>query len=315
VKESDKMKKTALLAAILVVLALFWALPAFPGPIPASVVPGSARWVAHLDVEKFVATKFFAAINKGEAFQIKTRDAGRWLKLDPTKDITGVTLIGFESGAKGEPVVVVSGTFDKAQLLGLIALDEKHTETAYGAYTVYSSGGEGCGAFLNDNLVVLSEDRSALERVLDTASGKSKNFAGSELAASLKDVPTAAFLSGVLPDLSGLGKEINQSKVLEKASGLFFLAEERADRLLVRLQVTADTPESAKNMYDVVQGLIAMGKLGMQSDDASASRIASLVEGLQIKQDGKILRIELDRPSQEIADLVNRGRGLHGLLD
>lgn len=307
------MKKTALLTAMLIVLALFWAAPVFPGTIPASLVPEGARWVVHLDMEKFVGTRLFASVEKGGQFEIKTRDAARWLKLDPTKDIKGVTLIGFEAGAKGEPVVAVSGTFDKAQLLGLIALDEKHTETAYGAYTVYSSGGDGYGAFVNDNLVVLSENRATLERILDTAGGKSKSFAGTALAAALKDVPGGAFLSGVLPDLSGLGREIGPSKVLEKASGLFFSALEKEDRLLVRLQVTADTPESAKNMYDVVQGLVAMGKLGVDPD--SAAKVASLLEGLQIKQDGKVLRIDLERPSQEIADLINRGHMLHGLLD
>jgi hypothetical protein len=264
-------------------------------------------------MEKFVATKLFALVEKGNAFEIKTRDASRWLKMDPTKDIKGVTLIGFESGAKGEPVVVVTGTFDRAQLLSLIDLDEKHTETAYGAYTIYSSGGEGCGAFVNDNLIVLSESQAALERVLDTAGGKSKSFAGTELAAALRDVPAGAFLGGVLPNVSGLVRDKGPSKVLEKASGLFFAAQEREDRLVVRLQVTADTPESAKNMYDVVQGFIAMGKLGVDPD--SAAKVANILEGLQIKQDGKVLRIDLERPSQEIADLISRGRGLHGLLD
>lgn len=306
------MKKTILLT-VLVVFALLAAVPAYAGQVPASLVPESARWVVHLDMETFVATKLFASVEKGDAFEIKTRDAGRWLKLDPTKDIKGVTLIGFESGAKGHPVVVVNGTFDKARLLTLIDLDEKHTETAYGAYTVYSSGGEGSGAFVNDSVIVLSEDRSALERVLDTAGGKSKSYAGTALAAALKDVPAGAFLSGVLPDLSGLGREIGPSKVLEKASGLFFTAQEKEDRLLVRLQVTADTAESAKNMYDVVQGLVAMGKLGMDPD--SAAKVAGLLEGLQIKQDGKVLRIDLERPSREIADLINRGHGLGGLLD
>lgn len=307
------MKKTVLLAVALIVFALFTAVPAYPGTVPASLVPESARWVVHLDMEKFVTTRLFASVEKGDAFEIQTRDAGRWLKMDPAKDIKGVTLIGFESGVKGHPVIAVTGTFDKARLLTLIDLDEEHTETAYGGYTIHSSGGDGYGAFVNDGLIVLSESQAALERVLDTAGGKSKSFAGTALAAALKDVPAGGFLSGVLPDLSGLGREIGPSKVLEKASGLFFAAQEKEDRLVVRLQVTADTPESAKNMYDVVQGLIAMGKLGLDPDNIA--KVANILEGIQIKQDGKVLRIDLDRPSQEIADLISRRHLLHGLLD
>ncbi|HSA94569.1 MAG TPA: hypothetical protein VLJ16_00865, partial [Acidobacteriota bacterium] len=154
---------------------------------------------------------------------------------------------------------------------------------------------------------------AALQRVLDTAGGKSKSFAGSTLAASLKEVPSGAFLSGALPDLAGLSRMNSQSKVLEQASGLFFVAQERADNLFLRLQVTATTPENAKNMLDVVQGIIAMGRIG--GNEGNMARIASLLDGLKVQQDGKVVRLEFERPAQEIADLLNHGRGLQGILD
>jgi hypothetical protein len=307
------MKKTTLLAAALLAIALFWAVPAFSGTIPASVVPDGARWVAHLDMEKFVATSLYGYLDKGGQFEIKSRDVNRWLKIDFPKDVTGVTVFGFEPGAKGQAVVAVAGKFDKAQLLALLELNEGHTEKPYGAYTIYSSGDEGFGAFVNDGLIVLSESAAAIEKVLDTAAGKAKDFAASPLSASLKAVPAGAFLSGVLPELSGLGKEINQSKVLDKASGLFFLAQEKQDTLLVRIQVTADTPESAKNMADVAQGLIAMTRLG--GNEGDMAKIASLLDGLQVKLEGKVLKLDFERPSKEIADLVSKGHGLAGLLD
>jgi len=307
------MKKTTLLIAALLAIALFWAVPAFPGTVPASVVPDGARWIAHLDMEKFVATSLYGYLDKGGQFEIKSRDINRWLKIDFPKDITGVTVFGFEPGAKGQAVVAVAGKFDKAGLLARIALDEDHSEKPYGAYTVYSTGDEGFGAFVNDGLIVLSESQEALEKVLDTAAGKAKNFAASPLSASLKAVPAGAFLSAVLPDLSGLGKEINQSKVLDKASGLFFLAQEKQDTLLLRLQLTADSPESAKNMADIAQGLIAMGKLG--GTEGEMAKVASLLDGLQVKLDGKVLQLDFERPSKDIADLISQGHGLHGLLD
>jgi len=305
------MKKTILLVAALVVIALFSAVAAFPGTIPASVVPDGARWVAHLDMEKFVATGLYGYLDKDGRFEVKSRDINRWLKIDFPKDVTGVTVFGLEPGAKEQVVVAVAGKFDKARLLTLLDLDEDKTEKPYGAYTVYSTGDDGFGAFVNDNLIVLSESAAAIEKVLDTAAGKAKDFAASALSASLKDVPSAAFLSGVLPDLSGLGKEINQSKVLDKASGLFFLAQEKQDILQIRLQITADSPESAKNMADVAQGLIAMGKLG--GNEGEMAKISSLLDGLKVKLEGKVLRLDFERPSKEIADFVSRGHGLRGL--
>jgi hypothetical protein len=307
------MKKTALLVAALLVIALFWAVPAWPGTIPSFIVPEGARWVAHLDMEKFVATKLFEFLDKDGRFDIKSRDANRWLKMDLTKDVTGVTVFGFEPGGKGQAVFAIAGKFDKARLLTLLDLAEDHTETPYGSFTLYSTGGDEYGAFINDGLIVFSESREAVEKVLDTAGGKAKNFSATPLGASFKDVPAGAFLSGIMPDLSKLSEMNSQSKILEKASGLFFVAQEKQDALQIRLQVTADSPENAKNMADMVQGIIAMGRLaGNEGDMAKA---AALIDGLQVKLDGKVLKLEFERPSREIADVLSKGRGLHGLLD
>jgi len=302
------MKKATVIIATLAAVALLGAVPVFPGTIPSSIVPETAKWVVHLDMEKFVATGLYGYMEKDGKFEIKSRDIDRWFKMDIPKDIKGVTVFGLGPDDK-QIVFAVAGKFDKAAILAKIEAEKDHQKTPYGAYTLYSMDGEESGAFINDGLIVFSEGREAIQKVLDTAGGKAKNFAGTPLSASLKEVPAGAFLSGVLPDLSGLGKEFGQSKVLDKASGLFFLAQEKTDKLLVRLQVTAESPESAKNMADVVQGLIAMGRLG--GNEGDMAQIASLLDGLQVKLEGKVLRLDFERPSKEIADLMSHGKGFH----
>lgn len=300
-------KKSVLMIAALALAALILIVPAWPGTLPTSVIPDGARWVAHLDMEKFIASTLYQYLEKDGKFEIKSRDLNRWFKIDVPKDITGLTIFGLDPGDK-QAVFAVAGKFDKAGLLALIALDKEHQETPYGAYTLYSTGSDEYGAFINDGLIVFSENREAVEKVLDTAAGKTKNFASSKLNASFKDVSSGAFLSGVVGDLSGLGKEINQSKFVEKAGMMFFLAQEKQDNLQVRVQVTADTPESAKNMADMAQGLIALVRLGQGEGPGAIP--ASLVEGLKVKLDGKTVRLELDMPSREVANLASRGRGL-----
>jgi hypothetical protein len=300
------MKKATSIIATLAAIALFLAVPAFPGTIPSSIVPETASWVVHLDMEKFVATGLYGYLEKDGKFQIKSRDLDRWFKMDIPKDVKSVTVFGLGPGDK-QIVFAVAGKFDKAGIIAKIEAEKDHQKTTYGAYTIYSGGSDECGAFINDNLLVFSEGRAVIEKVLDTAGGKAKNFTATPLSASLKQVPAGAFLSGVLPDLGGLGKEFGQSKVLDKASGLFFLAQEKTDKLLVRLQVTAESPESAKNMADVVQGLIAMGRLG--GNEGDMAKIASLLDGLQVKLEGKVLRLDFERPSKEIADLLSKGKG------
>jgi len=305
------MKKAAFLAAALLVIALFWAHPAFPGTVPSSIIPEGARWVAHLDMEKFVSTKLFEYLEKDGKFEIKGRDLKRWLRMD-AKDVSGLTVFGL--GPDDHQIVfAVAGKLDKAGIIALVEADKEHQKTPFGAYTLYSTGSDEYGAFVNDNLLIFSEGRTVIEKVLDTAAGKAKNFAGTPLSASLKEVPSGAFLSGVMPDLAGLGKEFNQSKVLNQASGLFFLAQEKQDSLLVRLQVTAVNPETAKNMADIVQGLIALGRMG--GNEGDMTRVARLLDGLRVQQDGKVLRLDFECPSREIADLISHGKGMAGLFD
>jgi hypothetical protein len=62
-------------------------------------------------------------------------------------------------------------------------------------------------------------------------------------------------------------------------------------------------------MADVAQGLLAMVRLG-QGEGPAGAVPASLVEGLRVKLEGKTVRLELDMPSREVANMASRGRGL-----
>jgi hypothetical protein len=307
------MKKAAFLAAALLAVVLFWT-PAYPGPVPASVVPSDARWIAHLDMEKFVATDLYGYLEKSGAFEIKDRDVNKWLKIDIPKDVAGVTIFGLGDGAKDNAVVLVAGRFDKQALLARIALEPDHKEIPYGGTTIYSAGSDEFGAFVNDRLIALSGSQAGIEKVLDTAAGKGKNFTGSELGNALKAAPSDAFLAGVMPNLSKLSRGIGNSKVLDQASGLFFLAQETKGNLLLKIQLVSDTVENAKNIADIAQGLIAMGRMS-QGQDNKMSEAMAMLDGLQVSQDGKTIKLSFERPSKEIADLILEKHGVKGLLD
>jgi len=306
------LKKYVLLTAALALATLILVGPAWPGIVPASIIPDGARWVAHVDMEKFVATKLYEYLDKDGRLEIKNRDITRTLKIDLFKDITGLTIFGIDSGEKGA-VIAVTGKFDKKRLLTLISLDDDHREIPYGGQTIYSMGAGEFGAFVNDGLIVFAKNQEGIERVLDTAAGKTKNFASSKLNAAFKNIPSNAFVGGIAEDIAGLGKDIKESKFVENAKMMFFLAQEKQDNLQVRLHVTADSPENAKNMAEIAQGLIAMFKLS-RGDERSAVA-SSLLQGLRVNLDGPTIRLELDLPSKDVANLMSHGRGLDGLFD
>ncbi|MBN1940002.1 MAG: hypothetical protein JW843_10470, partial [Candidatus Aminicenantes bacterium] len=122
-----------------------------------------------------------------------------------------------------------------------------------------------------------------------------------------------SFLCGTFEDLAGLDRDIAESKLMGKAKGLFFKAQEKQDRLLVRLQVTADTPENAEDMADIAQGLLAMVRLGRNQD--SGEGLALLAKGAVVRKDGLTVRLEIDMPSSEAAGLLSHGKVIAGFFD
>ncbi|MBN2265498.1 MAG: hypothetical protein JW775_06765, partial [Candidatus Aminicenantes bacterium] len=145
--------KTISSAVILVTLAVFMAVPASAGPIPSSLVPEGARWIVHLDMEKFVGTSLYGYLEKEDAFRIKSRDIDRWLKMDIARDVKSLTVFGLGPG-DNDIVFAVSGKLDKAGIVAMVEADKDHQAAAYGAYTLYSSGSDEHSAFVNDSLIV-----------------------------------------------------------------------------------------------------------------------------------------------------------------
>ena len=290
---------------------------AWSGTLPASIIPDGVRWVAHLDMEKFVATKLFEYLEKDGRLQIKDRDITRMLKIDLFKDISGLTVFGVETNRAHDlnstAVFAAAGKFDKKRLLTLLSLDDNHREIPYGANLIYSTGNDKFGAFVNDGLIIFSESREAIEKVLDTAAGKGTNFASSKLSAAQKNIPATAFVSGVVEDLAGLGKTIKQSKFVENAKMTFFLAQEKQDNLQIRLQAVADSPENAKNMSEIAQGLIAMFKLNRGEERSAVA--SSILQGLRVNLEGSTVRLELDLPSRDAANLMSHGRRLNSFFE
>jgi len=306
-------KKRMALSAALAAAALVLVIPVRPGTPPTSIIPEGTSWVAHLDMDKFVATKLYEYLDKDGRLEIKNRDITRKLKIDIFKDITGLTIFGLEPGDE-RIVFAASGKFDKKHLMSLFMDTEDHKEIPYGSFTILALDRHGFGAFVKDGLFLYADHREDIEKVLDTAAGKAKNFAASKLNAIFKDVSSGAFISGVVEDLTGLGREIKQSKFVNKAKMLLFNAQEAQDSFQLQVRVSADSPESAQDMADIARGLIAMAKLGLKEGRETGA--ASLLLAIQVKLVENTVSLELNRPSREMVDILSHHpRALRELLD
>lgn len=302
------MKKKVLFLLTLF-LAFGLALPSQPLS-PAVLVPQDAQWVLHLDVRKFVSTQLFDLLKNDHGSKLDHFNAKIFekLKVDILKDIDGVTLFGIGKG-RSNAVVCLSGNLDKNYLLSLLAQDKNHRETPYGKHTIHSWRSSHCGAFANDHLVLLGSDEDAIKNALDVIDGKKRNMAASPLMSYWREIPPGAFLKAAANNISSLTRDHEASAILKKAGMAFFMALEKNENLKLKLKLTTDTPETAKNIEQIVMGFMALARM-KQNDRESTRRMKffKLLESLQIKVEGNVVQMELSQPSTELADMLSHGK-------
>lgn len=312
------MKKAAIATLLTVaVLALLpglgasAALAAGPSGLQMSIIPADAQWVMHLDMERFTSSFLFQLLSEsGKGFDIRTK-MGQFsdkLKMDPLKDIQGVTVFG-RGGAGQKPVVAVNGNFDKSGLLGLLKLEASFKETPYGKHTLYSWEGEHFGAFVDDRLVLITEDETDIKSALDAIEGKTKNVSGSPLVSLLRKGPAGAMIEFALGDinsLTGQAKDVGAAAalpaMLTQMRSISGVVAETGDRLNMKIEIGAESAQVAQSIQQTVQGLIALMNLQFKDDAQPITR------GLSIKTDGDRVRIDASYLIPELTKIIKARR-------
>jgi hypothetical protein len=300
------MKKTIVLLLVLL-LMLVSAVSAKSGSssLPTSIIPGNAQWVIHLDMKQFHATRFSELVkgNNINWFTIINQMMKTGYKIDLINNTTGITVFGMDKDKRNN-VVCLSGNFDKGFILSRLEEAAGYQKVNYGKYVIHKWKGSQFGVFVNDHLLMYSlrpMDESALKDVLDAISGKKKNITTSHMMAYIKEMPNDAFLKAAADNISALSNNPNASMILKKTGMAFFIAMERNENLKLKLKLNTDTPETAKNIEQIVKGYIALARM-KQGEKNSWWKI---VESLKTKLVGNVLQFELSYPSKHLIEMFS----------
>ena len=317
------MKKAALMTFLTVVaLALvpsLGAAAAEPSVLQMSIVPADAQWVIHLDMEKLTSSALFKMLREVKGMpniQEKTGKFTETFKMDPYKDLKAVTIFG-RGEAGEEPVVAVSGNFDKAHLLGLIKAESSTKETPYGKYTLYNWENEHFGVFVNDNLILITEKEADIKSALDAVDGKTKNVSASPLVARLQKESAGAIATFAVADIAGLTGERKgaassheRPAILDKMQSATGAISESGDKLNLKVEIGAASDQVAKDIESAVRGIIALLNLQFTSDaQPFTQNINVKTDGQRVRIDGSFLIPELSKIIKERKD---RKESVHG---
>lgn len=301
------MKK---IIVVLLVLMFIFVLPTATraGSLQTSMIPENTRWLLHLDMQKFSATEVCKALlGANGKFSQANQQISEKLGIDLLKDIYGITIFGAEKG-KENAVVCCAGKLNKSYILSLLTKANNHKEIPFGKYTIHNWKDSQFGVFANDNLLLAAKSEDALKDALDVLARKKKDIGGTKLMTYLKEVPGDVFFEIVVDNISSLVGE-HKPAILQKTGMALFLALEKNDNLKLKLKMTTDTVDTAKNIEQIVRGLIAMAKLHQEEKAGTAEKPRwQILENLQIQVNGNILEMELSQPTNELLKMISGGK-------
>lgn len=302
---------TKILAWFLTVLLVLM-LPAGieAGGVQTSIIPQETQWLLHFDMQRFLATQLSRSLLGDENNKLSqaNRKVSEYFKIDLFKDITGITIFGPEKNEK-MAVVGIRGNFDKEHIMSLLDKARTHKEISYKKHTIHQWRDSQFGVFADDHLVIFGRDESTIKSVLDVMTGKKKSIARTTLMSALNEIPDDAFIKAVVNDISSLIKDDAKAVLLKQASMAFFMALEKNGDLKLKLKLTTDSADTAKNIEHVVQGLVSLVKL-QQHEGTNPGK--KLLENLKVLLRGNTLQLELSYPSEELVRMfVHEKQSLH----
>lgn len=210
--------KKAVVLFLTVLLVFIFCSELKASSLQKSIVPAEALWVIHVDLIKFKASRLGdIVLNEINALGLKDKIGHfqKQFKMDLLNDIDGVTAIGLGKDEK-DMVVCLKGNFNQEYLLGLLGMEDSHQEIPYGKYTLHNWDSDEFGAFVDNDLTLIAQSKNALIRVLDVISGKKADISSSSLMAYLKKVPSNAFVSAMVKDISAIAEEETDVFVFKK---------------------------------------------------------------------------------------------------
>ncbi len=284
------------------------------GPLQPAQIPDNAKWIIHLDVEKLLTTQLGGYV--GRTFVDKklakpVRDLEQWGIDFDWRDIEGITAYGtdFTKTPEAAGVLMVRSSFNFAEAIE-VAIDKIE---AYGGnerpieklqkepYAIYSAKGEVFGAAFGKDLFLLSKSRAELEKARGILDGKGISLAKSQSFPGLAAADDGFLVAAVAEGFQSSAKLPPQARGLMNAKSGQISAGEKADKVFVSLSLNTRDVESATQMQQVLQGLLALAALSQEEN----KDLAMLVQGARVSGAEKTVTVNLAVPSETIIAKVS----------
>lgn len=299
-------------------------------PLKPSQVAANAQWVAHVDIESLAKSQLVQFVLEHAKQEEGGKDGLEEIKqqfgVDVLQDLKALTVYG-----RGVPddedspfVAIVKGTSAVENVVDrLKQMGACYSQMTVNGATVHTFSNEGEEVFFHirpganevERIVVLARKISELNRGMAVLEGKAPNAAEADHPVLAKATPQpgsilfiAADGVAAIAERHGHGdKSDPASSVLKETKSLALDFGEFGENVFVQASLDIGKSETAANIFDLLNGLVALGKLAANGDP----ELAPLKEALNsVKLQVKDSTIEA-RLQQKTFAIIGTLRVLH----
>jgi hypothetical protein len=277
--------------------------------LPKESVPADAKWLLHLNVTEFQASRIGQTVAKeflDEAWQAKLAALKPLLGADlDWRKLESLTVYGTDFKQEQNAVMLIKTDSDTQQSLvtalrklskgGDQDAGEQVEETVGDTGSIFTFKSGILISTGKDRILAVSKHRPALEKANEVLAGKGANLKSGSAFADWPDHPQGFFFIALADGFGAADHLPPQARILQQADGGQLALGENADRLLVSLSLHAKSTEACQQIQQVIQGLQALAVLSQNEN----RELSDLVNAVKVTSKEKFVTVDFSYPVEK----------------
>jgi hypothetical protein len=312
----------SLIVAVIIALALV--LSAVAGPPKLAHIGADAAGFAHFDLEKAAGTDFGKMIIEGigalDGIQIDGPAERDWieemttgLEIEVGRDLRGVTAWGSDSGDEESGVMLWYGSakLDRWETYLIEKADAEWRTIEHDDRTIKALYTPGLDEY--DVALRLGDDRrlwvtawseADLVEAVNVIEGRSKALQDDTPLMPPGGMPDGTFIFISAADLQAIEDFEPASQIARQADALWLSIGQKEADAFAQSVITATDEADAESIVQVLQGIVALGRLTLGSDEDSGEAVMKVLDGIRFESEGARVKMDLRYAAKDIRALL-----------
>lgn len=269
------------------------------GPDDLRYIPATASVVAYADVQQVMASQLRQRLRKLEPDTHDRDDFEAKTGVDIERDIDTVVAAMIGNGGEHDrrPLVIARGRFDQVRIEGLFR-DHGGEVTDYNGVRVLThpgrNGEEGALGFIDTGVLAIGH-ADAVRAAIDTKASGRNVLSNTELMRLVSDIDASnAWAVGRFEAIAGQANLPGGLQGQMPALSWFSAAGHLNGGVSGTFKAEAKDDEAAKNLRDMLRGIVAMARL--QASEKPA--LKTMVDSLELGGEGKTVAVAFSVPAE-----------------